>query len=274
MEELSNLWSQWSEGVVPPETILWGLEPYWWNRIAIALQAVALIIVFFELIGPDRRRKIVEVLDADASYAITTKIARELNKLSALIYINLVSALLSSAYLIIYIVRVILKRLLKLSPGFTRSIFIAGVRFLTAEILKLHAIDRSLGRKHKALSKFWVSYSYLYTVSTRNSILLKTYAVIYAVTLDTFGPFVSDGAYSHLITLLKTPWISFGIVSVVFLPQLLSIPLFIVSSALKIILHMLVPLFKRVFHEKYERHWIAAVLTSGIVGLHFSILIG
>lgn len=80
MDELTNLWARWSEGVVPPDTLLWGLELYWWNRIAIALQSVALVIVFFELVGTEGRQKVVQFFDFDEFNTLMTGIMRELRR--------------------------------------------------------------------------------------------------------------------------------------------------------------------------------------------------
>lgn len=267
MNQLLELWAQWTEGVVPPDTLLWGLELYWWNRLAIALQAVALVVVFFELIGSDRRQRLATFFEFDAYHTMVSKVGAETKKFIAASDISIRSALLSATYSALQIARFTLKRLFAVLPGAIRKKTENLKSPLNLALLKLHHIDRKQSARFKRLEIRLLSYRPIFRLRTQESVMTAAIAGLYLLLMNhpAFNLGLSDFAYALPIICLVMALRCYAI---------MDLPLYFAASTTKVAYYVCSPLFKRLFHTKYEPHWIAAVLASGLIGLHFSILIG
>lgn len=54
---LLEAWSRWASGPLR-DSLLWGLEIWWWGRIGILLSATGIVGLIVDIVGPDKLREI------------------------------------------------------------------------------------------------------------------------------------------------------------------------------------------------------------------------
>lgn len=56
IDEYFAAWSLWTEGLLGPDYVLWGVTVLWWSRIGKIISGISALTIILEIIGPERLR--------------------------------------------------------------------------------------------------------------------------------------------------------------------------------------------------------------------------